>query len=1802
VPPVLSALATGDGSITLAWTHSGAATFEILRSSARGGPYEELFGRSGADRTAIDRAVDRDTTYYYVIRALDLAGNESGESNEASATATRTDSPAPPVIEFPTDSAHPIALARPRANVRGRAEAGTVVSLEVGGFVVAAAPALEAFAEITALPVPDLSSLYRVSPDGRWLAYGLSINQRRTVNLMDVATGAVKTLEIGEGFDELAPLAFSPDSRQLALKAIRNESGNQASALFTLDLETGNRHPHEVDAQFARDAAWSPDGTHFASVVDVQWESYGRLVVDDLTTGDRQTFDTAGRVRAVRWSPGGDRIAFVMASGASHELRVLEVSTGNQTAVAPGVWVDTRPSWSADGTSLSYTTMTGSARHAAIRVLQAAGPVDVADDDESWDPQFDSTGQWLSYTAGEAGRAAGVVRTLTGEGAGRERDLTIPTLPAPASESSQWLSGGWLAVPLPHRLGLFADHDGAFAFEAAPLRAGDNLVLARTRDMAAGLESQDSEPVTLSVDGATLSDLRIAPDDLSLYPALPVSGEPAMIGARVANDGDVAAHDVSVTLSVRDAARATIAEYPLVVSEIAPQTTITVSGLWTPPANGVFTLRAEVDPDDSIAEGREDNNVVERTVSLQEGSDLRLSASTDHESYGPRSVATAAIEIVNPGPARSVRLRTTIEDAAGVEIASLDERDASLAYADEFGLDVPWNTGRTYAGSYGFHVRLFAADGTTLLAEARPPFVISSDLALSARVLPAQAAVAEGRPLTFSVRVENRGTNTPVPDGVARLRIAPAAGGATLFQTDVAVPLLLPGGEWLTTLAWPLASPAGSHTVSLQIVRSGSATGATATAGFVVTPGAQVLTGALSAAPSDVFAGDAVTAHASVTNRGTLALPAQAVTVEIVSGASAVLEQRETTTVALAAGEVRTLEVGLTTSGLAAGPHTVRLRAGEDGPTLAVAPLRVHGPVSAPSLDAPADGSRVTTSHPTLVVNNATGAGGVVLTYEFAVYLDAALSLPVAQATLIAEGTGRTSWVVPVNLGEDRVFYWRARATDGFRPSAWMAAATFRVDAVNLAPQSPVVDSPLPGVRIATREPALTVKNARDDDFDALTYEFRLAVDPEMTTLVASIAEVPEGAGVTGWVPPTALLEDTQYYWSARARDGHGLSEWSTPVSFLVDTINASPSAPTLQKPALDAQVATLRPELGVVDATDPEGESLTYRFELDRAPSFDTPAFQAADVPEGAGQTAWTPPAALADNTIYYWRAAASDGTTRGPWVEGRFFTNLVNDPPGAPSAIEPVGGQTVGSATPTLRVHNAFDLDRDPLTYDFVVTTLTGTVVAGVAGVAETRDETTWTVTPALVENATYRWSARAHDAQSAGPWSNPESFRVNAVADPPTAPSLFAPAEGATVAARRPVLTVVNATSPDGRTLTYTFELYVEGTGGVLILFDRAADIPEGANVTSWTPNRDLPDGRYSWRALASDGLQAGSWMPSAHFSVLVDQPPAAPTGLSATAGDMRVSLRWTANAEPDVVGYRVYRASTSGGPYTAVADTVAPAFDHTNLPNGVPVYYVVTARDARFESARSTEVNATPRASTVTAEVRYTPAEIGAHCLVCNPEDREDHRDHDDDDDDEDCPTWVYATIELPSWLGFLTIDRDSVLLAGDVPADRYYVSVTDVDGDHILELKLRFPFSRVGPHLALGVNRLRLSGRAAGTPFQGEANLVVKPLRVDLFMTPRTISRHQSNELVDARLTFHDGLRGSMVDVSSIRLNGVLRVAKVVSTTDSKLTLRFDRAAVVALLPPGNHIDVPMTVTGTARGVPFSASDVIKVVQ
>jgi thermitase len=93
-----------------------------------------------------------------------------------------------------------------------------------------------------------------------------------------------------------------------------------------------------------------------------------------------------------------------------------------------------------------------------------------------------------------------------------------------------------------------------------------------------------------------------------------------------------------------------------------------------------------------------------------------------------------------------------------------------------------------------------------------------------------------------------------------------------------------------------------------------------------------------------------------------------------------------------------------------------------------------------------------------------------------------------------------------------------------------------------------------------------------------------------------------------------------------------------------------------------------------------------------------------------------------------------------------------------------------------------------------------------------------------------------------------------------------------------------------------------------------------------------------------------------------------PPAAPTGLVATAGDARVDLAWNASPEPDLAGYAVFR-STDGTNFFEITTALlaGAAFADTGVTNGTTYSYLVVAEDlAGNASAASGIVSATPAA--------------------------------------------------------------------------------------------------------------------------------------------------------------------------------------------------------------------------------------------
>ncbi|WMT43637.1 cellulose binding domain-containing protein [Paenibacillus sp. D2_2] len=87
------------------------------------------------------------------------------------------------------------------------------------------------------------------------------------------------------------------------------------------------------------------------------------------------------------------------------------------------------------------------------------------------------------------------------------------------------------------------------------------------------------------------------------------------------------------------------------------------------------------------------------------------------------------------------------------------------------------------------------------------------------------------------------------------------------------------------------------------------------------------------------------------------------------------------------------------------------------------------------------------------------------------------------------------------------------------------------------------------------------------------------------------------------------------------------------------------------------------------------------------------------------------------------------------------------------------------------------------------------------------------------------------------------------------------------------------------------------------------------------------------------------------------------PAAPTGLTATAGNAQVALSWAASS--GATSYTVKQATTSGGPYTNVATNISTtSYTITGLTNGATYYYVVTATNSAGTSGNSAQVSVIP----------------------------------------------------------------------------------------------------------------------------------------------------------------------------------------------------------------------------------------------
>ncbi|WP_342631023.1 putative Ig domain-containing protein [Marinobacter alkaliphilus] len=318
----------------------------------------------------------------------------------------------------------------------------------------------------------------------------------------------------------------------------------------------------------------------------------------------------------------------------------------------------------------------------------------------------------------------------------------------------------------------------------------------------------------------------------------------------------------------------------------------------------------------------------------------------------------------------------------------------------------------------------------------------------------------------------------------------------------------------------------------------------------------------------------------------------------------------------------------------------------------------VNDAPSAFSLSKPSDQTLVDTLTPTLITNNSADIDGDTLTYSFQVFAedDIDFSNPVAEVTGLAQGNqGQTAWTVSTPLVNGQLYFWIAIATDEHGAETIADPASFIVSTSNLAPHAPAVSSPSEGEVVMGSSATLVVNNAFDPERQSLEYWFELdEVNTFDSPAKQTSGAIGEGSTTTSWTVE-GLVEGRTYYWRAKADDGSAQSPW-VASAFRMYTDAQPPEVPTLDNPAPDAWVEVLAPTLSVHMAMDPNGDEVSYQFEL-----YSDELQENLVASTTTSELSWDRTSPLQNHQYYYWRARAVDtGGLASGWSDlQRFFIN---------------------------------------------------------------------------------------------------------------------------------------------------------------------------------------------------------------------------------------------------------------------------------------------------------------------------------------------------------------------------------------------------------------------------------------------------------------------------------------------------------------------------------------------------------------
>jgi WD40 repeat protein len=515
---------------------------------------------------------------------------------------------------------------------------------------------------------------------------------------------------------------------------------------------------------------------------------------------------------------------------------------------------------------------------------------------------------------------------------------------------------------------------------------------------------------------------------------------------------------------------------------------------------------------------------------------------------------------------------------------------------------------------------------------------------------------------------------------------------------------------------------------------------------------------------------------------------------------------------------------------------------GEQGLALAWVSGPPNQPPDAPVLVSPAPDANLTSRTPTFQVQVSDPDGDQVqATLEIT---DSDNRTRVLTSGLVNSGTTVSFGISAEQPLLPGTYRWRARATDARGAiGVWSETRTLTIS--NQPPGKPVILEPADNATVSAT-PTFRLRLS-DPDSDAVRAIIEITGNNQ--TVQFETLVVGSGSEVSFTVPEAQALAPGSYTWRTKAVDLYGgESGWTAVRRFDVPLPSQPPDRPVLVSPS-DGSTTTPTPTFRV-RLSDPNGDQVKATIEI-TAQSGDVRTLETGFVASGSEASVTIPAGQPLNPGSYTWRARAQDSAGNwSDWSDTFAFTvSSTNQPPAIPTMLEPVDNATV-SSTPTFRLRLS-DPDGDMVSALVQVIPASGIPLEFTTDSVASGTEVRYTVSEPLMPGA-YTWRARARDVQGAlSDWSAPSRFTVPEPDDPPTAPELLAPAEGA-LTSRTPIFRL-RATDPEGQPISFEIEVQA----GAQTLRFTTDQVPSGAILAFPVPDtQPLPAGLLSWRARARD----------------------------------------------------------------------------------------------------------------------------------------------------------------------------------------------------------------------------------------------------------------------------------------------------------------------------------------------------------